>query len=94
MPSAQTILADFVWDGATFQRDMAVHLRADGTIDRIAKPEAADRNVLHLPGHALLPGFVNAHSHAFQRGLRREAQRFDSGAGKFLVVARDDVSAR
>src|SRR4051794_39916095 len=81
MPSAQTILAELVWDGSAFQRDVAVHMRADGTIDWIAKPQAADGEALRLPRHALLPGFVNAHSHAFQRGLRSQAQRFDAGAG-------------
>lgn len=83
MKSAQIILADFVWDGAVFLRDVAVYVRADGTIEKIAKPQAADAQVIRLGSHALLPGFVNAHSHAFQRGLRREAQRFDAGAGDF-----------
>ncbi|MBC8107407.1 MAG: formimidoylglutamate deiminase [Anaerolineae bacterium] len=83
MQSAQTILADLVWDGSSFVRDVAVHVRADGTIEKFAKPQAADANVTRLPRHALLPGFVNAHSHAFQRGLRSQAQRFDSGAGNF-----------
>jgi formimidoylglutamate deiminase len=83
MQSPLSILADYVWDGATFQRDVAVHVRADGTIDRIAKTQAADATLVRVPRHALLPGFVNAHSHAFQRGLRREAQRFDAGAGNF-----------
>lgn len=81
MQSAQTILAELVWDGSSFLRDVAVHVCADGTIDQVAKPQAAD--VTKLPRHALFPGFVNAHSHAFQRGLRSQAQRFDSGAGNF-----------
>jgi formiminoglutamate deiminase len=32
---------------------------------------------------ALLPGFVNAHSHAFQRGLRGQGETFPSGGGSF-----------
>ena len=31
-----------------------------------------------LLGRALVPGFVNAHSHAFQRGLRGRVERVDS----------------
>jgi formimidoylglutamate deiminase len=31
--------------------------------------------VVDLPGKALLPGFVNAHSHAFQRLIRGRTQR-------------------
>ncbi|MCB9763996.1 MAG: formimidoylglutamate deiminase [Alphaproteobacteria bacterium] len=34
----------------------------------------AQTGPVDLPGHALLPGFVNAHSHAFQRGLRGHVQ--------------------
>jgi formimidoylglutamate deiminase len=30
-----------------------------------------------LPGRALAPGFVNAHSHAFQRGLRGRVERVE-----------------
>ena len=32
---------------------------------------------------ALLPGFVNTHSHAFQRGLRGYGELFPAGAGSF-----------
>src|SRR6185295_13883640 len=39
--------------------------------------------ILRLPGIALLPGFVDAHSHAFQRGLRGQGERFPAGAGSF-----------
>ena len=34
------------------------------------------RTNVELPGRALLPGFVNAHSHAFQRGLRGRGETF------------------
>jgi formimidoylglutamate deiminase len=40
-------------------------------------------DVERLPRRALLPGFVNAHSHAFQRGLRGRGERFPAGAGSF-----------
>ncbi|CAN5344993.1 formimidoylglutamate deiminase [soil metagenome] len=83
MPSAQTILAELVWDGSSFQRDVAVHVRADGNIDHLGQPRAEASETIHLSRHALVPGFVNAHSHAFQRGLRSQTQRFDTGAGNF-----------
>ncbi len=41
--------------------------------DRIRAVRPATGGV-DLPGRALLPGFVNAHSHAFQRGLRGHVQ--------------------
>lgn len=34
-------------------------------------------DAVRLPGQALLPGFVNAHSHAFQRALRGHVQHAD-----------------
>ena len=36
-----------------------------------------------MPGIALLPGFVDVHSHAFQRGLRGLGDDFPAGAGSF-----------
>jgi formimidoylglutamate deiminase len=36
-----------------------------------------------LAGEALFPGFVNAHSHAFQRGLRGKAESFGSETSTF-----------
>lgn len=42
--------------------------------------DASSANVIGLPGRALLPGFVNAHSHAFQRLIRGRAEsRVTSG---------------
>jgi cytosine/adenosine deaminase-related metal-dependent hydrolase len=35
----------------------------------------------HLQGQALFPGFVSAHSHAFQRGLRGQGERFPEAPG-------------
>lgn len=42
-------------------------------------PEAA--TVVELPGKALLPGFVNAHSHAFQRLIRGKSES-RAGSGR------------
>jgi formimidoylglutamate deiminase len=58
-----------------------VAIGADGRIAGVGALEepASER----LSGQALLPGFVNAHSHAFQRGLRGRGERFPSGAGSF-----------
>src|SRR5215218_5687582 len=53
-----------------------------GPVDQ-AKPPSEALEVERLPGIALLPGFVDAHSHAFQRGLRGRGERFPAGAGSF-----------
>jgi formiminoglutamate deiminase len=44
---------------------------------------AAPGTARRLDRIALLPGFVNTHSHAFQRGLRGTGERFPSGSGSF-----------
>ena len=35
------------------------------------------------PARALIPGMINVHSHAFQRGLRGHGETFPQGAGSF-----------
>jgi len=43
-------------------------------------PESSPTKVVELPGKALLPGFVNAHSHTFQRLIRGKSEsRVSSG---------------
>ncbi|MBL8950866.1 MAG: formimidoylglutamate deiminase [Myxococcaceae bacterium] len=48
----------------------------DGRIVAAAPPGA---EVVKLPGRALFPGLVNAHSHAFQRVLRARTERVANG---------------
>jgi formimidoylglutamate deiminase len=77
----RTIQADLTWIDGAFVPDQAITVAADGRIESVgpARPGTVHR----LEGAALLPGLVNAHSHAFQRGLRGSGERFSSGAGSF-----------
>ena len=79
--SSQTIHADLTWIDGAFAPDRTVTVGADGRIESIGW--ARPGRVTRLEGIALLPGFVNAHSHAFQRGLRGAGERFASGVGSF-----------
>jgi formimidoylglutamate deiminase len=55
----------------------------DGLIlERPKGSEVSTSHVVELPGKALLPGFVNAHSHSFQRLIRGKSE------------SRNDVSRR
>lgn len=73
--------ADLTWTGARFESGVRIALAPDGRIRAVgALAEPPDER---LVGQALLPGFVNAHSHAFQRGLRGQGERFPAGAGSF-----------
>ncbi len=71
--SSRWLLADAVlWNGQLL-RGTAVEVSADGILlSAGAFPQGA--TVERLPGRLLLPGFVNVHSHAFQRLLRGRTQ--------------------
>jgi formimidoylglutamate deiminase len=73
--------ADLTWTGTRFEADVQIAIGGDGRIEaagKLGRPGAE-----RLSGIALLPGFVDAHSHAFQRGLRGQGERFPAGAGSF-----------
>jgi formimidoylglutamate deiminase len=45
--------------------------------------DGGEGSIHRLRDRALLPGFVSAHSHAFQRGLRGRGETFPQGSGSF-----------
>lgn len=76
----QILAADLTWDGHAFRPNLQVLVRGD----RIAGVGFFSHEpTMRLEGRALLPGFVDAHSHAFQRGLRGHGEQFPAGAGSF-----------
>ena len=75
------IEADLTYIGDRFQAGISIEVAANGMIVHVGPARRpADRR---LRKRALLPGFVNAHSHAFQRALRGHGERFPRGAGSF-----------
>jgi len=85
----EVVEADLTWTGLDgtssggggFERGVRVAYDASGRI--VAVGEDAGSTTRRLTGRALLPGFVDAHSHAFQRGLRGRGETFPAGAGSF-----------
>ncbi|MHB2016177.1 MAG: formimidoylglutamate deiminase [Candidatus Xenobia bacterium] len=67
-----TLQADYTWIDGRLTPDVAVTIGDDG---RIASVGAVSGAAERLFRRALLPGFVNAHSHAFQRALRGRTER-------------------
>ncbi len=59
----------------------------DGTIDRVLsdpkRQAPAGARLVALPGKALLPGFHNVHSHAFQRLIRGRTESVHTGGRSF-----------
>src|SRR5438105_7486671 len=72
---------EYVYTPAGLQANMLVSITKQGLISSIAPRKAVvTQSVAHfdvetLPGKALLPGFVNVHSHVFQRALRGHTHR-------------------
>jgi len=76
----QIIEADWTWTGERLESGIQVVVGPAGRIDELRRGGAPTRRLRRV---ALLPGFINAHSHAFQRGLRGRGERFPAGAGSF-----------
>ena len=64
-----TWLPDLVYLDGRFQSDRAVVCDDDGKITAVVAA-AEEPNAIRLSRRALLPGMINAHSHAFQRVIR------------------------
>jgi len=75
------IEADQTWTGEAFESGVQIRIGDDGRIADVGRLGLAP--TLRLADRAILPGFVSAHSHAFQRGLRGRGERFPTGSGSF-----------
>src|ERR1039458_4609488 len=60
-------------DGA-FVRNRGLLVGDDGRILSVATSDTPSDTIVDLPGRALLPGFVNVHSHSFQRLIRGKSE--------------------
>lgn len=87
MNSRQVIEADLTWiageNGAPgrFAPGIRIAVDARGVIESVsASQESPTTRLRH---RAILPGFINVHSHAFQRGLRGYGEHFLHGKGSF-----------
>jgi formimidoylglutamate deiminase len=76
----QILEADWTWTGTKFESGIQVAIDK-GSISRVGRLHAVPTE--RLTGQALLPGMVNTHSHAFQRGLRGRGDVFPAGVGNF-----------
>src|SRR5437016_4182145 len=64
-------IPEMLYADGRFRSGLALVCDDAGTITSLARvDELKDEKKINLPNRALLPGMVNAHSHAFQRVLR------------------------
>lgn len=65
-------IPDLLYAGGRFRSGHALVCGADGRVVSVSRVEelSEETNRVRLRGRALLPGMVNAHSHAFQRVIR------------------------
>jgi formimidoylglutamate deiminase len=79
--SIAVIEADHTWTGDGFAPGVQVAVAEGGRIEAVGPlGQRATHRLVHA---ALLPGFINSHSHAFQRGLRGYGEQFPAGVGNF-----------
>ncbi|MFQ5462111.1 MAG: formimidoylglutamate deiminase [Phycisphaerae bacterium] len=81
MQQERIIEAELTWTGQRFEPEVQIVVGPDGVIEYVGN--LGERPTDRLPNRALLPGFVSAHSHAFQRALRGLGESFPQGSGSF-----------
>lgn len=79
-PTQQVIEADLTWSGERFERGLQVAVTADGRISNV--DDSVGTTTRRLTNRALIPGMINVHSHAFQRGLRGHGETFPPAQGR------------
>jgi formimidoylglutamate deiminase len=80
--SAALLWAPWAWVGGRWREAVLLEAGTDGCWARIEPGVAAPPTATTLPG-PVLPGLVNAHSHAFQRAFAGRAERRESAHDDF-----------
>jgi formimidoylglutamate deiminase len=68
-------LPDLIYTDGRFVPDLALVCDESGRLSHLARAGEVDCRTVRLQNRALLPGLVNAHSHAFQRVIRGRTER-------------------
>src|ERR1041384_4310633 len=77
-------IPEMLYADGRFTSGMALVCDGAGTITRIARvDELKDEKKINLPRRAMLPGMINAHSHAFQRVIRGRTEYRTSDRDSF-----------
>ncbi|MEE2718893.1 MAG: formimidoylglutamate deiminase [Planctomycetota bacterium] len=74
------VQAELTWVDGCFRPGVEIVIGEAGRFESVVMDSAGPPT---HPGMAVLPGFVNAHSHSFQRGLRGRGELFPGAAEDF-----------
>jgi formimidoylglutamate deiminase len=69
------LLPDCLYTAKGFSTGLGVAVDEQGCVFEIASQAPPSAEVVRLEGCALMPGFINSHSHVFQRILRARCER-------------------
>ena len=67
-------LPDYVYTGGQFEHNVALVCDKAANVTRLARESDVGCEIVRLKNRALLPGMINAHSHAFQRVIRGKTE--------------------
>jgi formimidoylglutamate deiminase len=69
-----------LFNSGSFESEASLFVSQSGKIKRIGGDESPQAKIVDMSGKAVLPGFVNVHSHSFQRLIRGKSEsRVTSG---------------
>ena len=74
---------DLLFSDGRFVSGVGLLVNDDGRIGGVASDAPSMATVVDLRGKALLPGFINTHSHAFQRLIRGKSESRATSGGNF-----------
>jgi formimidoylglutamate deiminase len=72
-------LPDYLYRDGHFESEVAFFVDRVGKVTRVSSNPADLSRAKRLPRQAILPGLVNAHSHAFQRAIRGRTENRTAG---------------
>ncbi len=73
-------LPDYIWRDGAFESGIAMFADDSGQITQFSQEAGGVARAERMPGRAMLPGLINAHSHAFQRMIRGRTEQASGGA--------------
>lgn len=88
-------MPESLYEGGRFRSGRALVCDRAGRVVRVARVEDLEEGleVVRLRGRAMLPGMVNAHSHAFQRVIRGRTEYRGAGARDSFWTWREQMYA-